>query len=123
MSLSGQQQNGASTIPAKRAAVGAAFHPGPESDSVVTLHVLDGRVIVKAAGESRELRRGQRCVVDPGRSFAIHSAVASDLRLTVYRPTRMASHPAPANAEREVDAAPLFSASGETGPMLARLPR
>jgi quercetin dioxygenase-like cupin family protein len=65
-----------------------AFDPGGSlkrhsTNGLVTIHVIDGRLIVDAEGRNHELRVGQVLVLNPNVVHAVHAVEASGMLLTV----------------------------------------
>jgi quercetin dioxygenase-like cupin family protein len=65
-----------------------AFDPGcglkrHSTDGLVTIHVIDGRLIVDAEDRNYELRAGQALVLNPNVVHAVHAVEASGMLLTV----------------------------------------
>jgi mannose-6-phosphate isomerase-like protein (cupin superfamily) len=54
------------------------------AEGMVTLHVLDGRLVVEVAGRDHELRAGQMLILDPDVAHSMHAVEASGMLLTVY---------------------------------------
>ena len=57
--------------------------PRHSANALVTIHALEGRLIVEADGSNHELRAGQALVLNPNVAHAVHAVDASAMLLTV----------------------------------------
>jgi quercetin dioxygenase-like cupin family protein len=57
--------------------------PRHSVNGVVTIQVLDGRLVVEADGSSHELRTGHMLVLNPNVAHAVHAVGSSVMLLTV----------------------------------------
>ena len=57
--------------------------PSHSANGLVTIHVLEGRLIIGADGHDHELRAGQVLVLNPDVLHAVHAVEASAMLLTV----------------------------------------